>query len=157
MVTLSDESQIDEVDLIVAGIGVRPSLELVMQAGLQMDPGVLVGAYLATGDPNVYAGDIARWPDPHSGQSIRVEHFVVAMRQGQTVAKNMLGIKTLFDAVPFFWSQHYDVTINYLGHAEYYDRIVIDGSLSNRDCQVQVLVDDVPMAIATIGRDREQS
>jgi apoptosis-inducing factor 3 len=156
VITLSDKSQIDGVDLIVAGIGVRPSLQLATQAGLQVDRGVVVDSYLVTNDPNIYAaGDIARWPDPHSGQSIRVEHFVVAQRQGQTAAKNILGMMVPFDAVPFFWSQHYDVTVNYVGHAERYDQIAIEGSLSDRDCQIQFIANGVLMAIATIGRDRQ--
>ncbi|MBB6144434.1 NADPH-dependent 2,4-dienoyl-CoA reductase/sulfur reductase-like enzyme/nitrite reductase/ring-hydroxylating ferredoxin subunit [Silvibacterium bohemicum] len=156
VITLSDNSQIDDVDLIVAGIGVRPSLELATQAGLQVDRGVIVDPYLATNDPNIYAaGDIARWPDPHSGQSIRVEHFAVAQRQGQTAAKNILGMKVPFDAAPFFWSQHYDVTVNYVGHAEPYDEIVIDGSLSGRNCEIRFSANGVLRAIATIGRDRE--
>ncbi len=143
-----------DVDLIVAGVGVRPRLALAEAAGLTLDRGVAVDAYLQTSAPDIYAvGDIARWPDPHSGATIRVEHWVVAERQGQVAALNMMGERTPFDAVPFFWSQHYDVPINYVGHAEKWDEIAVDGSIKDRDCVVRYKQGGRVLAVASIYRD----
>lgn len=154
-VTLDSGKQIPT-DLIVIGVGVRPNLTLAEDAGLKTDRGVVVDTYLQTSAQNVYAaGDIARWPDPHSGQSIRVEHWVVAQRQGRTAARNMLGAREKFSDVPFFWSQHYNTTINYSGHAESWDRIETDGDPAKHDFSARFIKDGKTLALATIYRDLE--
>jgi NADPH-dependent 2,4-dienoyl-CoA reductase/sulfur reductase-like enzyme len=143
-----------EAGLVVVGIGVRPRLALAEQAGLALDRGILVSAFLETSVTDIYAaGDIARWPDRHSDENIRVEHWVVAQRQGQTAALNMLGQREKFDAVPFFWSQHYDVPINYVGHAEQWDEVSIDGDIQAKDCLLKYKRKGRVLAVASIFRD----
>ncbi|RTQ99877.1 FAD-dependent oxidoreductase [Halomonas nitroreducens] len=145
-----------DADLVVVGIGVRPRTALAEAAGLAVDDGVWVSDTLETSKPDIYAaGDIARWPDPISGERVRIEHWAVAQRQGQRAARNILGAGDARAAVPFFWSQHYDIGINYVGHATHWERIETDGDPAAHDFTARFIAEDRLLAVATIFRDRE--
>ncbi|HYU54130.1 MAG TPA: FAD/NAD(P)-binding oxidoreductase, partial [Gemmatimonadaceae bacterium] len=144
-------------DLVVAGIGVRPNLELAESVGLILENGLAVNEFLETSASDVFAaGDVARWPDAYSEARLRIEHWVVAERQGQAVARNMLGRRERFRDIPYFWSAHYDkLTIRYTGHVERWDKTRIEGDVMKMDCAVSYIVRGEPRAMATIDRDRK--
>ena len=151
-----DSGEILAADLVLVGIGVEPRLDLAKAAGLQIEGGITVDSRLRTSVENVFAaGDIACWPDPHSGKRIRVEHWVVAQRQGEIAAANMLGADQPFEMVPFFWTKHFDLAIRYVGHAPQWDEIAVEGDVSRRDATVNFRSHGRDLAVATVGRDRE--
>ena len=148
-----DDGQTITADLVVIGIGVRPNLDLAKDAGLAVDNGVTVDEYLESSVQGIYAaGDIASFPY-RTGGRVRVEHFVVAERQGQTAARNMLGLREKFDAIPFFWSAHYDTSVSYVGHSSKWDDVVVGGDIAKGDATVAYREGGKAVAFATLGRD----
>jgi NADPH-dependent 2,4-dienoyl-CoA reductase/sulfur reductase-like enzyme/nitrite reductase/ring-hydroxylating ferredoxin subunit len=139
-------------DFVVMGVGVRPRVALAEAAGLHVDRGIVVDARFRTSDPNVYAiGDVARFP--YEGEPVRIEHFSIAERHGRAIAHALIGRPIEMRDIPFFWSAHHDVTISYVGHAEKFDRVAIDGSLDARDATIVYFDGDRVRAVATINRD----
>jgi len=153
-VQLDDGTKLD-CDLVVVGIGVRPNIAIAEQAGIATDNGVLVDEFLETNMPGIFAaGDIARWPDPRAGR-IRVEHWVVAQRHGQTAARNILGAREPFILSPFFWSNHFDLHIHYVGHGSGKDQAIVSGNLKEKDASVIFRTGNKLAAVASVGRDLE--
>jgi NADPH-dependent 2,4-dienoyl-CoA reductase/sulfur reductase-like enzyme len=153
-VTLDDGTKIPA-DLVVVGIGVVPRTELAEAAGLEVDDGVVVDDRLRTGDPRIWAaGDIASYPGP-AGSRVRVEHWALAERQGQTAARNILGYDVAFTHPPFFWSQHFDVPINVTGHIAGWEEEVVSGDPAQRDVMVGYRKGGAIRAMASIYRDRD--
>lgn len=153
-VTLDDGSEV-AADVVLLGIGVRPRIDLAQAAGLEVDRGIVVDEHLRTSDERIFAvGDVARFPYA-DGHSVRIEHWVVAQRQGAAVARNILGTGEAYKDVPFFWTQQFDMTINYVGHAEAWTELRMAGSPAARDCAISFMNGDDLVAFATIGRDRE--
>ena len=153
-VVLDDGSSLPA-DIVVIGAGVRPAISLAENAGLAIDKGVVVNEFLETSIPGIFAaGDIARYPDPRSGESVRIEHWVVAQRQGQTAARNMLGAGEKFTTVPFFWSNHYSTSITYVGHAEKWDDVIVSGNIEEGDSMVGYRLGGKILAVASTGREK---
>ena len=150
-----DDGTVLPAQLVVMGVGVRPLTGLAESAGLKVDKGVLVDETMRTSAPDVWAaGDIARFPAPGGG-TWRIEHWVVAQQQGRVAALGMLGRAEAFRHVPFFWSQHYDLALNYVGHAERWDRIEIAGSLEQKNAIVAYRDGGRITAVVTVYRDRD--
>jgi NADPH-dependent 2,4-dienoyl-CoA reductase/sulfur reductase-like enzyme/nitrite reductase/ring-hydroxylating ferredoxin subunit len=155
VVTLDDGTLLPA-DFVVLGVGVKPRTELARAAGLTVENGIVVDSRLETQASGIFAvGDAARYPDPRTGELIGVEHWVAAERQGQHVARVLRGHDEAFTDPPFFWSAHYDVAINYVGHARADDVAVESGSMGDGEATVRFERNGRLMAAATLGRDVE--
>jgi NADPH-dependent 2,4-dienoyl-CoA reductase/sulfur reductase-like enzyme/nitrite reductase/ring-hydroxylating ferredoxin subunit len=156
---LDDGSEIAG-DFLLVGVGVRPRVELARRAGLRVDHGVKVDGRMRTSAPGSSAlgiwaaGDIAEYPDPRTGEAVRIEHWVVAERQGQVAAEDMLGVKTAYEDAPFFWTHQFGAELRVSGLAGHFDEVEVDGSIEDRDCEVRYLKGGRLTAVATLGRDK---
>ena len=121
-------------DVVVAGVGVAPRIELAEAAGLALDNGVIADEYLAASAASVFAaGDVASAWHPVFGRRIRLEHWSSALNQGPVAARNMLGTRTRYDRIPYFYSDQYDVGMEYSGYAPDWDQVVFRGDPAKRE------------------------
>ena len=117
-------------DFAVVGVGVEPVVELLDGTGIRIDNGIAVDQYCATSIDGIYAaGDVANHFHPVFGRHIRIEHWQNAMRQGDNAARNMLGERIPYDDIPWFWSDQYDANIQYAGHHNSYEELIVRGQL----------------------------
>lgn len=143
-------------DFVLVAIGVRPRTALVEAAGASVDNGVLVDGHMETSIRGIYAaGDIASYPEPISGARARIEHWVVAERQGQVAAANMIGERKPFDSAPFFWTEQYGIPIRYVGRASGWDAVTCEGDFESKSFVARFFADGTHCATATVGRDLE--
>jgi apoptosis-inducing factor 3 len=153
-VVLEDGTEL-QADLVVVGIGVDPELDLARDAGLEVENGIVVDEFLRTSHPDVYAaGDAALYPEARLGERVRIEHWVLARRQGSTAALNMLGKEEPFRDAPFFWTEHYGTPVAYVGHGKGWDEAVKEGSCKDGGCSVAFRKDGRLLALATVFRDQ---
>ncbi|HSM61508.1 MAG TPA: FAD-dependent oxidoreductase, partial [Longimicrobiales bacterium] len=152
-VVLDDGSPL-RADVVLVAVGARPETELAERRGIRVDDGIVVDGGMATSVDGIWAaGDIARFPHPRTGEPIRVEHWVVALHQGEVAARGMLGLPARYDAPPFFWTQLYDVSVTYSGHAGAWDEIGVDGDLERGEALIRYLRAGETMAVAAVGRE----
>ena len=157
-VTLDDGTRV-EADLVVLGIGVAPRIDLARAAGLVLAAkdeggGIAVNERLETSAPGIYAvGDVASYPDARLGRRIRVEHWVHAQRQGQHVARLLMGEAADYTDIPFFWTAHYDTGLRYLGHSSGKAEQSVEGSIEGKDFVVHYCAGGKDEAVTTCNRD----
>jgi NADPH-dependent 2,4-dienoyl-CoA reductase/sulfur reductase-like enzyme len=145
-------------DFVLVGIGVTPSTDFLDGVLLhEGDGGVIVNAHLAAGSDVWAAGDIAHVPDPQTGERVRIEHWRLAQQHGRTAGRNMAGASEPYRGVPFFWSGQFGVSLRYVGHAEAWDEVVVDGDLKDRAFIAYYLKGDSVLAAAGVGRDKEMA
>lgn len=129
-----DNGEREAADVVVVGIGVEPQVELAASAGLPIDNGVLVDEHLQSAVPGVFAaGDVASAWHPHYRRHVRVEHWSTALNQGSTAGRNAIGATEIYDRLPYFFSDQYDLGLEYVGHHQRGDALVVRGDLDRRE------------------------
>jgi len=152
-----DNGEQVETDMVVVGVGVRPVTHFIDGVELDHAGAVVVDSRLCARDGLFAAGDIVSFPDPRSGEHVRIEHWRTAQQQGRTAARNMLGRNVSFDAVPFFWTRQFDIGLLYVGHAASWDEIVYRGDVASQDFLAFFVKDNRVLAVAGMNRDQEMA
>ena len=128
-----DDGEVLPADLVVVGLGVTPAAAMLQGIALNDDGSVTVDRHLQVAEGLYAAGDVARFPDWRNGAPIRIEHWRLAEQLGRVAAKNMAGLKVEYIGVPFFWSEQFDLFLQYVGYAADWDEVIIQGSLKERN------------------------
>jgi NADPH-dependent 2,4-dienoyl-CoA reductase/sulfur reductase-like enzyme/nitrite reductase/ring-hydroxylating ferredoxin subunit len=152
-----DNGECIETDMVVVGVGVRPVTQFLDGVELDQAGGVVVDSRLRAADGLFAAGDIASFPDPRTGERVRIEHWRTAQQQGRTAARTMMGRNVTFDAVPFFWTRQFDIGLLYVGHAASWDEIIYRGDLASHDFLAFFVKDNRVLAVAGMNRDSEMA
>jgi 3-phenylpropionate/trans-cinnamate dioxygenase ferredoxin reductase subunit len=143
-------------DVVVVGIGLLPNTELAQAAGLSVDNGIVVDEYARTSDPNIVAaGDCASHPSLYCGRRVRLESVPNAVEQARTAAASLAGKQRIYDAVPWFWSDQYDLKLQMTGLSHGYDQVVVRGSPANKSFAVFYLKEGLLLACDTVNRPQE--
>jgi NADPH-dependent 2,4-dienoyl-CoA reductase/sulfur reductase-like enzyme len=152
-----DNGERIETDMVVVGVGVRPVTQFLDGVELDQAGGVVVDSRLRAADGLFAAGDVASFPDPRTGERVRIEHWRTAQQQGRTAARTMMGRNVTFDAVPFFWTRQFDIGLLYVGHAASWDEIIYRGDLASHDFLAFFVKDNRVLAVAGMNRDSEMA
>jgi NADPH-dependent 2,4-dienoyl-CoA reductase/sulfur reductase-like enzyme len=145
-----------EVDLILVGIGVNPNTEYLQGVDLQPDGSVKIDEYFQVAKDVYAAGDIARFPDWRSSDGVRIEHWRTAEQHGRDAAHNMVAKKVaVSESVPFFWTKQTDVNIRYVGHAQNWEEVIIDGDPASKSFLAFYIKKNQVYAAAGCQRDQE--
>jgi apoptosis-inducing factor 3 len=152
-----DNGELVETDMVVVGVGVRSVTQFLDGVELDQAGAVVVDSRLRAADGLFAAGDITSFPDPRTGEYVRIEHWRTAQQQGRTAARNMLGRNVAFDAVPFLWTRQFDVGLLYVGHAASWDEIIYRGDVAAHDFLAFYVKGNRVLAVAGMNRDSEMA
>jgi 3-phenylpropionate/trans-cinnamate dioxygenase ferredoxin reductase component len=153
---LTGNDEAIDCDLVVVGVGVAPAVDWLADSGIALDNGVVVDELCRTSVPGVYAaGDVANWWHPTNQERLRVEHYDNAQFQGVAAARSMLGIGEPYAPVPYFWSDQYELNLQYVGHASGSDEVVLRGAVDSGAWTAFYCRDGRLRAALTVNRRRD--
>jgi apoptosis-inducing factor 3 len=150
-----DDGEALPADLVLVGLGIKPATAMLQGVSLNADGSVSTDRRLRVAEGLYAAGDVARFPDWRTGAAIRIEHWRLAAQHGRVAAHNMAGRQVEFAGIPFFWSEQFDLFLQYVGHAESWDELIVHGDLPGRNFLAFYVKDNRVMAAAGLQRDRQ--
>jgi len=150
-----DDGEALPADLVVVGLGINPATDILQGVKLNPDGSVSANRRLRVTEGLYAAGDVARFPDWRTGEAIRIEHWRLAGQHGRVAAHNMAGRQVEYAGIPFFWSEQFDLFLQYVGHVESWDELIIHGDLAGRNFLGFYVKGNRVMAAAGLQRDRQ--